>query len=557
MSEDLVHGDWDPTRVLPALGKMGYEPHSAILDIVDNSISFDATAVAISLTTEKEAREGPGRRRTLVTSIDILDNGAGMSESGLHNALRLGSSTEGYRPNGLSKFGMGLKSASSSLGRRLELISRPSEDNPIVRKAVLDHDKIYETGQYVYSLTEPDPAEVETLDNLANNGSGTLVRLSKIHHDNMPTPASIADELLSRIGVVYYYHLAGVRDFQLVSISLNGTQVDPIDPLFETEAAGDLDEHNWDGQSVKYINRRQAIQLAYDTPVYAYVTMTQLPHPPSVAHASDRSQRDIRNQYHIGAGNYGFYIYRNGRLISWADSVGMVPQDQDLYSFRGRLEITSDADEILNLDVAKSRIKLSSLAEDQVRGLLTESIKKSRSAWRNAWSNIQRAIGSTPHDSINEGLDRVAELEEKEQEYEEEASPPEERERLKERRTEALQGRQATKEESERLRQTGERVQYVASLADNQLWERAHDPSQGLIVRVNTSHRLYRELVQDEIQNESLVRLFDLLMFSLAHAEYQSIYLSELPSDTVEKVLADYRERAGNDMSEIIRKIFA
>jgi nitrogen-specific signal transduction histidine kinase len=81
MTETLVQGDWDPARVLPALGKIGYEPHSAILDIVDNSISFDASLVTINLTTEQEQRQGPGRRRTLVTSIDITDNACGMSKS--------------------------------------------------------------------------------------------------------------------------------------------------------------------------------------------------------------------------------------------------------------------------------------------------------------------------------------------------------------------------------------------------------------------------------------------------------------------------------------------
>jgi hypothetical protein len=478
-----------------------------------------------------------------------------MSESGLHNALRLGSSKEGYRHKSLSKFGMGLKSASSSLGRRLILISRPQGAKAYPTKAILDHDTIQDTGQYVYHLTEPDPADIQALDAVTNGNSGTLVRLTKIHHDTMPTPATIRSELLNRVGVVYYYHLGGHNESKQVDIRLNDTPVDPIDPLFESQAEGDLDDHNWDGQTVQYINRRQSIQLAYDTPVHAYVTMTQLPHPPSVAHATDRSRKDVREQYRIGAGNYGFYIYRNGRLISWADSLSMVQQDQDLYSFRGRLEITSDADEILNLDVAKSRIKLSSLAEEQLKPLLSEGVKKSAFAWRNALVNVQRDLGSTPHDSINEDLDRVAELEEKEQQIEEEAAPPEERERLRERRSSALTGREATEEERERLRQTGERVQYVPSLADNQLWERAHDPTQGLIVRVNTSHRLYRELIQDQLQNEDLVKLFDLLMFSLAQAEYQSVYLSEIPDGTVETVLAYYRERAGNGMSEIVRKL--
>jgi hypothetical protein len=95
----------------------------------------------------------------------------------------------------------------------------------------------------------------------------------------------------------------------------------------------------------------------------ANVTMTQLPHPSSMEAAGTMKRAQARDMYNIAAGDYGFYVYRNGRLISWAASLGMVPQDQDLYSFRGRLEISSAADGVPNIDVTKSRILLSDTAQ--------------------------------------------------------------------------------------------------------------------------------------------------------------------------------------------------
>ena len=38
-------------------------------------------------------------------------------------------------------------------------------------------------------------------------------------------------------------------------------------------------------------------------------------------------------------------------------------------------------------------------------------------------------------------------------------------------------------------------MQWVDILDNNQLWERAHDPEAGLIVRVNNSHRFAREMI--------------------------------------------------------------
>ena len=64
-----------------------------------------------------------------------------MDEEGLDNALTLGSSAERYSENTLSKFGMGLKTAASSLGKRLEMcISRSENDLGKVYKVVLDQD---------------------------------------------------------------------------------------------------------------------------------------------------------------------------------------------------------------------------------------------------------------------------------------------------------------------------------------------------------------------------------------------------------------------------------
>lgn len=555
MTEELREGQWDPRRVLPALGKIGYSPTSAILDIVDNSVSYDATVVRIWLTTEQERREGPGRRRTLVTSVAIADDGVGMDEDGLDNALQLGSSGEDYRPDALSKFGMGLKSAASSLGRQLELVSRRS-GGPI-RKATLDHDVIEDAGRYVYALGDPTADDVDLLNGVAVEGSGTLVRITKIHQDNMPTPASILEDLRSRVGVVYYFRLLGSDERQAVQILLNDEPMAAADPLFEAEAetVGDLDETQWDGLDVRYIARATPIQLSDKEAVYATVTMTQLPHPPSVASAMETTQKATRERFMIGAGNYGFYIYRNGRLISWADRLGMVPQDQDLFSFRGRLEIGSDADDVLNLDVAKSRIKLSSIAEEQLRALLNEGAKKSRLAWQNAGRLISQRTGTTPHAEINEELDRAADLAEKDESIDEEAAPPQERERLRQRREGALERQPATEEERSRLEESGERVQYVSSLDHNQLWERAHDPTSGLIVRVNTAHRLFRDIVNAQMENAAFVKVFDVLLFALAHAEYDLVYKSGFPEQTVEGILAEYRERVGGGLSELLRGI--
>jgi len=150
-------GNWSPARVFGALGRIGYNPVSALLDIVDNSVSAGANLVTIDLALDRiKVNHG---NRVQITSFSIADNGRGMDEAGIDNALTLGSSPEGYEATTLSKFGLGLKSAAASLGRRLTIITRAA--NCPAYKAVLDHDQLGD--QYEYDFEEaPRPRSFQS-----------------------------------------------------------------------------------------------------------------------------------------------------------------------------------------------------------------------------------------------------------------------------------------------------------------------------------------------------------------------------------------------------------
>ena len=557
--QNLKEGTWHPSRVLGALGRIGYNPAAAILDIVDNSVSAKAASIHVELHLESESRSGKGRRRTTLAAVSIIDDGIGMSREGLDNAIALGSSPENYADNTLSKFGMGLKAASMSLGRRCTIVSR--QDGCDANVAILDLDLISEQERFVYELRPATADELTALNKVCGEGPGTLVEISKIV-DNLPSHSDIRNDIRDRVGITYFYALAGASaGHPQLNLLIDDEGVDPVDPLFEAEIAdgdeGDLDEKVWDGRSVKFIQRRRPIQLTPDGTVAAQVTMTQLPHPPTLAHHTDQQRSKIRSKYRIEAGNYGFYIYRNGRLIGWAEFLGMVKTDQDHYSFRGRLEITADADDALNLDVTKSRIHLSEIANDQLKPLVSEALKKSRAAWKHAREEMSQLVDGSAHSNINEELDRVANHEDKEDKLEDRVEPVEEQERRKKRRDNATRQRKTKGKEGERVKEQAERVQYVEMLENNQLWERAHHPQHGMIVRVNRSHRMFREILEPQFGNAQLVQAFDLLLFALARGEYTLVYKSDKPQPEVEELVDEYREHVGHELSEIVRRLDA
>src|SRR5262245_27137671 len=136
----IRHPGWSPSRVLGTLDRIVNSPFSALLDIADNSVSAQASKVAISV--ETESQKGKGKPKAILNSFTIADNGCGMDVKGLDNALSLGSSPQDYHEYTLSKFGMGLKSAAASLGHSLEIVTRTKGDEAKAYKAVLDAQKI-------------------------------------------------------------------------------------------------------------------------------------------------------------------------------------------------------------------------------------------------------------------------------------------------------------------------------------------------------------------------------------------------------------------------------
>ena len=492
-------------------------------------------------------------------SFVIIDNGCGMDEKELHNALTLGSSAQLYHEHTLSKFGMGLKTAASSLGKRLEIISRPKGKLDNVRKVVLDQDLIVKKKKYIYDLTTPKEDDLRELDACTKGKSGTLIRVTNLHQDSLPRTSEIVEGLKYKAGVIYYYYLKGLAEGSgHLSLKIDDHDVMPVDPLFidkiDTED-GDLNEHTWDGLHPKWITKSQRFQLDSTGSIWAKADITQLPHPPSVSRKNSMSQNECRSYYRIGAGNYGFYIYRNWRLISWADSLDFVPRDQDLYSFRGRLLINSDADDILNIDVTKSRIHLSEIAQDQLKPVIQEAVKKSRTAWQTAHRVTVESLTQNPHDTANEEIKRISDLQADEDRRDEDVAPLNERKQLQRRHDKAVRAKPINPKDQQLVNETGHRVLYVDTLDNNQLWERAHDPTHGVIVRVNRSHRFCRDILDSVHENSNLLKIIDVLFFSIVRSEYDLVYKSEHNENDIEMIMEEYRERVGETLSDVIRRL--
>ena len=106
--------DPEPSILIESLRDIGYSFNSALADIIDNSITAEATDISVLAIPDDDFR------------IAVIDNGVGLSRDNLKRAMRLGSSDprKERAQNDLGRFGLGLKTASFSQCRRLTVVSR-------------------------------------------------------------------------------------------------------------------------------------------------------------------------------------------------------------------------------------------------------------------------------------------------------------------------------------------------------------------------------------------------------------------------------------------------
>lgn len=99
--------------LLESLRSVGYNEETAIADIIDNCISAKAHEIKIQFDWEKKR-------------IVISDDGLGMSSKDLIENMRIGSSDPNQvrDERDLGRFGMGMKTAAFSLGKKLTVVTK-------------------------------------------------------------------------------------------------------------------------------------------------------------------------------------------------------------------------------------------------------------------------------------------------------------------------------------------------------------------------------------------------------------------------------------------------
>lgn len=269
-------------NLIHALRDIGYSLETAIADIIDNSISANATEINIYIHFDFDN-----------SYIAIIDNGIGMNEETLRNAMKLGSFDPlGTRKiNDLGRFGLGLKTASFSQASKLIVASK--QNNNIYARC-WDLDYVTREEKWEVEVLNDKLDQIHELNKL--NENGTLVlweKLDKLIESNTKRKSEdIFQEKISilrdHLALVFHRYLTGEPGLKKVEIKINNALILPFNPF---EGAG----RPFPDEEFNNIKMQ-----AYLLPHHSKTTTEQY------------KKMEGRDGY---LNSQGFYVYRNSRLL--------------------------------------------------------------------------------------------------------------------------------------------------------------------------------------------------------------------------------------------------
>lgn len=321
----------DAAAMFESLRAFGYELPTALADLIDNSVFAGARNVWIDFVWDGEN-----------STICITDDGRGMPEKELVNAMRPGSRNPRERrdPKDLGRFGLGLKTASLSQGRRLTVRTKQGPSGEFTRCWDLDY--VADAGDWCL-LRKGDEQAEEQFYRLGKLKCGTAVVWQKL--DQLVEGQSTGDEeqhrqFLARIdavsqhlGMVFHRLMEGRHRLR---IFVNDREAEPWDPFLGNEPA-----------TLRL--PRTSLSLNGESVIVEPFVLPHLSKLSAEMHARAAGVSGWN-------AHQGFYIYRNERLLVPGDWLGFGWSKDDAYKLaRILVDIPNSLDLQWDIDVTKSK----------------------------------------------------------------------------------------------------------------------------------------------------------------------------------------------------------
>lgn len=254
--------------LMPKMGQAGYSVSQAISELVDNSIdarSREPLTVEVNLDRKKCA-------------IQVSDNGLGMDEKSAANSIKLAYSS---KKDQLGEYGLGLKTAATSLGKKFRVVTTQKNSDKEY-SLQYDEDQWIESGSW-------NEHDMEIKSGIDKERSGTIVYIEDLRckiYANLPS--NLRKDLATRF--------APFIENDELELKVNGKQCVP-EPL---ELKTEYYPENGGKEDFKF-------PLESENVVHGW--------------------RGLLKKG-SGRGEYGFRVFRRGRLVMQFAKLGFKPHPE-------------------------------------------------------------------------------------------------------------------------------------------------------------------------------------------------------------------------------------
>lgn len=327
---------------------LGYSLEAAVADLVDNSISADASKIEIIC---ELAASQP--------IFIIRDDGRGMDADELQMAMRHGAVNPRKERSSrdLGRFGLGLKTASFSQCRSLTVVSTK---NGTLSGAEWNLDAIDQADDWVLSIL--DAQDIAALPYVHHIGAhGTVVIWQKMDRLLEDEIGNRRDEIVNEkldvlekhLALVFHRFLSGeIRGRGRLEITVNGHPVEAFDPFCRKNT------------HTRYLPEEIVRIGSAEVHLQPYI----LPHHSNLT-AREYDFYQSRSDF---ISNQGAYIYRNGRLMAWGDWFRLIPKGETTKLARVQIDFPNSLDEAWTIDIKKSRSRPPLPVRERLRQIIAQ-----------------------------------------------------------------------------------------------------------------------------------------------------------------------------------------
>lgn len=520
----------DASRLIFGLRDTGYNFKTAAADIIDNSIAAKADQIHVEISLRDDGRK----------LVYFGDNGDGMGAEDVHRAMRYGA-PERENPESLGKFGLGLKTASSSVCLKYTLISRKAPDQELAKLA-WDLDYVAEQDKWEM-LKEPVTAsEREVFEELCGD-KGTLVIWEKcdrvLTKEYEPGGAKekaainrLAESLAKHLSLVYHRFLDSTDERERdIEIYINQSPVDPWNPFYPARAEQVLHESK----------QKLLVELLDGSEETAIIRAWILPH------RSEMTKEEEKAHARISDRAQGFYIYREGRLIQEGSWMGVFKApDYHTSLLRVEFDFGHELDDVFRIDVKKSRILFHPDLEEGLHELLHPVYREADRLYRRQ-NRKQANTQDIDHSSANKNIADTGNADKPKVESVDQVS-----------QSAVVSNKSGQKIKLKLAVQSNVSpdtvyVDAVEDITTGELWQPAfrsagesgHVPA----VLLNKHHDFYQKIYKRAAANGFAVEGMDLLLWAFAVAEQNYTNVELAP------IFEDIRNEISNNLRKLLRNV--